>query len=358
MKRIVVLVVALLCCFTTYSQGANRTGKIPTFIITPRSDVNHYAPIDDRFPVGLGFGNTSLYSLFEGSVGDNFSYSMSNHWLSTDPASLYQNAFRSDDVDFIDWLKLSYSVGDVTFTIGKDMLAIGGWELDPMDVDQYDDLCSAFWHNIPIYQWGGRVEYTTPSENSSVAFQFATSPFAEYPFAGKLFSYSLIWYGSFGCYEPIYSVNMMEYNRGHFLSIISLGNRFLFDDFTLEIDYMNRSASLDKFFDQEMSLVGKFSYNYRDKLNVFVKGGYEHCHRSDLFGWVSEDSTFVPTMLLPERDYAFYGAGVEYFPLRKSQDLRIHAVVAANNYADSVSLSLGVTYNFNLTETVLKHRKK
>ena len=358
MRKILALVAALLCCFTTYSQEDSHTSNIPTLVVTPRFDVNPYIPIGGKESFGVGFGNTSLYTLFEGSVGENFSYSMSNHWLSSDPASLYQNAFRSDDVDFIDWLTLSYSVGDVTFTVGKDMLAIGGWELDPMDVDQHTDLCSAFWNNIAIYQWGGRVEYTTPSENSSLAFQFATSPFAEYPFAGKLFTYSLVWYGSFGCYEPIWSANMMEYERGRFLSIISLGNRFTFGDFALEVDYMNRSASLDKFFNQEMSLVGKFSYNYRDKLNVFIKGGYEYCHGSDMFGWEAEEATFVPTMLMPERDYAFYGAGIEYFPLRDSQDLRIHAVAAANNYANSVSLSLGVTYNFNLTETVLKHRKK
>ena len=358
MRKIVALVIALLCCYTTYSQEDSSTSNLPTFVLTPRFDVTPYIPVGGKAPLDVGFSNTSLYTLFEGSVGENFSYSMSNHWLSTDPASLYQNAFRSDDVDFIDWLTLSYAVGSVEFTVGKDMLSIGGWELDPMDVNQHIDLCSVFWNNIAIYQWGGSVCYTTPSENTDLIFQFATSPFGERPFASKLFTYSLAWYGSFGCYEPIWSANFMEYERGRFLSILSLGNRFTFGDFAVELDWMNRATSVNRFFEQEMSLVGKFSYNYRDKLTVFAKGGYEHCRGNDMLGWESEDYSFVPTMILPERDYVFYGAGIEYYPLRDSQDLRIHAVAAANNYANTVSLTLGVTYNFNLTETILKHRKK
>ena len=182
MKKILALTVAVLCYFCTYSQEAEASGNVPTLIISPRFEVNPYIRTGGGGHSGVDFGTSSLYTLFEGSVGDNFSYSMSNHWLSTDPKSLYQNAFRSDDVDFIDWLTLSYSVGRFTFTVGKDMLAIGGYELDPMDVDQHPTLCSTFWHNCAIYQWGGKVEYTTKDEASTVAFQFGTSPFGELPF--------------------------------------------------------------------------------------------------------------------------------------------------------------------------------
>ena len=123
MKRLLVLLVATLGYFCTYAQEVKEDSRIPDFIVTPRFDVSQYAPIEGGRK-DFDFGNSSLYTFLDGSVG-NFSYSLANHWLSSDWASskaLYENAFRSNDVDFIDWLTLSYTVGRFTFTLGKDML--------------------------------------------------------------------------------------------------------------------------------------------------------------------------------------------------------------------------------------------
>lgn len=353
MKKILALTVAVLCYFCTYSQEAEASGNVPTLIISPRFEVNPYIRTGGGGHSGVDFGTSSLYTLFEGSVGDNFSYSMSNHWLSTYPKSLYQNAFRSDDVDFIDWLTLSYSVGRFTFTVGKDMLAIGGYELDPMDVDQHPTLCSTFWHNCAIYQWGGKVEYTTKDEASTVAFQFGTSPFGELPFKSKLFSYSLIWYGKYGCFAPIWSANLIEYDRGCFVKMASLGNGFYFGDFGAEVDLMYKHLNYDGS-NHELSAVAKFGYTLKDKVELFIKGGYEHRSGLDIFGYEDEFS-FMPTEL-SSRGFAFYGGGVNYYPLRSSKDLRLHAVIAANTYSKSLALSIGATYHFNLTDTIRKHK--
>ena len=123
------------------------------------------------------------------------------------------------------------------------MLAIGTWELDYYDVDVHTSLVSPFWHKIAIYQRGGAVDYTTKDESTNIRFQFGTSPFGEYPFASKLFTYSLDWRGEYGCYAPIWSVNFVEYERGKFVNLIALGNAFYMGDFTLELDYMNRATS-------------------------------------------------------------------------------------------------------------------
>lgn len=357
MRKILALATLILCCFTTYSQEAESASNIPSLIITPRFDVNPYISVGGKDKSGVDFGNTSLYTLFEGSVGENFSYSMSNHWLSTDPASLYQNAFRSDDVDFIDWLTLSYSVGRWTFTVGKDMLAIGGYELDPMDVDQHPTLCSKFWHDCAIYQWGGRLEYESKDESSTIAFQFGTSPFGERPFASKLFTYSFIWYGEFGCWAPIWSANLIEYDRGRFIKMASLGNMFSFGDFAAEIDVMQKLYTIDAKTDYELSLVGKFGYTVKDKVEVFVKAGYEYRTGEDIFGYEDEPD-FIPTYIGYGKGYAFYGGGVNYYPLRASKDLRLHAVVGANNYSNKVAISVGATYHFNLTDLIQRQAKK
>ena len=355
MKRGLVLLAAILCCFSTYSQESDSNGNIPEFIVTPRFDANPYIPTQKGGHAGFDFANSSLYTFLDGSIG-NFSYSMSNHWVSTDTPSLYQNAFRSDDVDFIDWLTLSYQVGQFGFTIGKDMLAIGTCELDYYDVDVHTALVSPFWHKTAIYQWGGAVDFTTKDESTNLRFQFGTSPFGELPFASKLFVYSLYWTGEYGCYKPIWSTNFVEYERGRFASIIALGNSFTAGDFTVEVDYMNRATSLKNFFNQEWSIGAQLTYNYRDKVEAFVKGGYESYLGSDIFGY--EDDLFVPTdnSLCPR--YWYVGGGVHYFPLRESRDLRLHAVAAYNNFAKSVSISFGATYHFNLTQTILNNRKK
>ncbi|MBR2352861.1 MAG: hypothetical protein IKA70_08025 [Alistipes sp.] len=359
MKRGLVLLAAILCCFSTYSQEADSNANIPDFVVTPRFDVNPYVAVRGNGYKGFDFSNSSLYTFLDGSVG-NFSYSLCNHWVSTDTPSLYQNAFRSDDIDFIDWLTLSYSVGRFSFTLGKDMLSIGTWELDDYDVDVHTSLVSPFWHKIAIYQWGGNVEYTSRDEGTTLRFQFGTSPFGELPFASNLFVYSLYWTGEYGCFSPMWSTNFVEYEPGRFINLIALGNAFTAGDFTFKVDYMNRASSFESFFNQEWSISGQVLYNYKDKVEVFAKGGYEN-FKTDHFGYEyesEEDVWFIPTdnSLCPKYWYA--GGGIHYFPLRESRALRLHALATYNNFANSVSITLGATYHFNLTQTILKHRKK
>ena len=356
MKRLVVLLLALMGYFCTFAQEVSEDSPIPEFVVTPRFDVNPYAPVGGSGFSGFDFSNSSLYTFLDGSIG-NFSYSMSNHWVSTDTASLYQNAFRSDDFDFIDWLTLSYTVGQFTFNIGKDVLAIGSSEYDYNDVDIHYALASPFWNKNAAYQWGASVDFLTKAEDTTLRFQFAASPFGEYPFASKLFTYSLYWTGEYGCFTPFWSVNFMEYERGRFANLIALGNRFTFGDVTLELDYMNRATSLKKFFEQEFSVGVQLLYNYRDKVEVFARGGYDASIGGDIFSY-EDEASFVPTDTSLCPSYWYVGGGLHYFPLRESRDLRIHALAAYNNYANSVSITLGATYYFNLTQTILKHKKR
>ena len=362
MKRLLVLLVATLGYFCIYAQEVKDDSRIPDFIVTPRFDVNPYAPTHKNGYKGFDFGNSSLYTFLDGSAG-NFSYSFAGHWFSSDldsTKSLYENAFRSDDVDFIDWLTLSYSVGQFTFTAGKDMLSIGTWELDYYDVDVHTSLVSPLWHKLAIYQWGGNIEYTTKDESSTLRFQFGTSPFGERPFASKLFTYSLYWTGEYGCFSPIWSANFMEYEQGRFASLIALGNAFYLGNFTLEVDYMNRATTIKSFFNQEFSVGAQLLYNHNDKVEIFAKGGYDRYNNSDIFGYEYEtpdDIWYIPTdnSLCP--NYWYVGGGVHYFPLRDSRDLRLQAVATYNNFAKSMSITVGATYHFNLTKTILKNRK-
>ena len=352
MKKIFVLAVALLCYFCTYSQEAKTSDNVPTLIISPRFEVNPYIPTGSEGLSGVDFGSTSLYTFLDGNIGENFSYSMSNHWLSTTPGALYADPFRSDEADFIDWLTLSYSVGPFTFTLGKESLLYGSYEFDYSDIDQNAEVCSSFWNKSMTYQWGGKIEYGFSDESSALAFHFASSPFGVRPFASKLFCYSLMWSGEYGCFAPLWSVNFIEYEPGVFVKTVGLGNGFYFDNLSIEFDAMYRHLNYDGS-NHEALAVCRVGYS-KDKLEIFAKGGYEYHSGMDIFGY-DDELCFYPTDST-ESSYAFYGGGVNYYPLKNSQALRLHALVAANNYAKSIAISIGATYHFNLTDTIRKHR--
>ena len=354
MRKILVLTVAALCYFCTYSQEANSSDNVPTLIIAPRFDVNPYIPTGSGGLSGVDFGNSSLCTKLEGSIGEHFSYSMCNHWVTTDTASLYQDILRTDQSDFIDWLTLSYSVGRFTFTAGKDMVSVGGFELDPMDIEQHPNLWSKFYNDCSIYQLAAKVEYTTADEASTFGFQVANSMFSCLkPFEEKIFSYSLSWYGEYGCFASIWSANLHEYERGNFVKMLSLGNAFYFGGTTIELDLMYKNLNYEGS-NNEFSAICKLNYNFNDKVELFAKGGYEYRSGMDIFGWEDEFG-FIPTDI-SESSYAFYGAGVHFYPLKNSTDLRLHTVLGSNTHAKSLAVNVGITYFFNLTETIRKHK--
>jgi hypothetical protein len=46
--------------------------------------------------------------------------------------------------------------------------------------------------------------------------------------------------------------------------------------------------------------------------------------------------------------YFYYGAGFEYFPLKDTRDVRLHASWASNSFGDNF-INIGVTWKFDIT---------
>ena len=354
MKKLTVVSTALLCSFLAYSQEVDVR-------LIPRVDVNAYVPADKEASFGVDFGNTSFYTLIEGTFLENFSYSISNHWLSVydswyagegyssaweDVAGLYTGTLYSNANKWLDWANLTYTLstekaGSFEFSAGKDVMAIGGFEIDAYDFDSHFGLNSLFWNYIPVYQWGGKVGYVTPDESTSIYFQATTSPFGGMMFKERQYgAYSLCAYGEYDWYSGIWSTNFVQYGRDSYMNIISLGNQFYVSDLTIGVDWMNRAASAKHFFDQEMSLMGTLSWNFDDKVELFGKAGWERFRNPVLVGPFYED-------ILPE-NYIFGGVGVNWYPLEDSQDLRFHALVSANSLDGTVAIGVGLTYNFSV----------
>lgn len=374
MKKLLVVFTALSCCFLAYSQEVDVR-------LIPRVDVNTYVPASNEGGWAVDFGNTSFYTLIEGSFLENFSYSVANHWISVygwetpgqDIAGLYTSTLYSNAGNWLDWANLSYTLvtekaGSFDFTLGKDVLSIGGFEYDAYDFDCHFGLCSMMWNYLPVYQWGGKVGYTTPSEMTSICFQAATSPYGGMLFRDRQYgAYSLYVSGEYDWYSSIWAVNFLQYAKSSYVNVITLGNQFYAGDCTIGIDWMNRARSVKSFFNQEMSLMGTVSYNFGDKVELFGKVGWDRFAGEalfsavdDMFGIYEENAeeltdpvTGEPAGFAPlGRNYVYGGLGVHWYPLKDSQDLRVHAVVSANNWASEVSVNLGVTYNFSLTDLI------
>ena len=308
-----------ICCTPVFAQEADPENNVPQVSVIGRFDYP-FIPY--------------LYTLVEGNLGEYLSYSISNHWVSDEPTTpeLYQNTWRSDVLNWCDWANVSLNLGNWSLTLGKDAMAVGSFEIDQYDWDSYWEINSTFWNNAQVYQWGGKLTYTTPSEASAFSLQATSSPFNFRPFDSKLMSYAAMWTGDYGIYRSLWSLNLIQYasGKGENIKMFASGNQLDVTDWlTLGADYLFG-------YDQEATFHSfAFSADFfiSDHFELLAKGGYE--------------VSGTPLFEMPyERSYI--GGALQYYPLADSQDLRLHAL-ACYDTLEGTLLSAGITYNFNLT---------
>lgn len=292
-----------------------------------------------------GFMIQNVNLRLDGSIVEGLTY----HWRQRFSKQIINGRF----FDATDWLYLNYDIKRWSFSAGKEVVGIGGYEYDRAPIDLYS--CSVFWNNIPCYELGVTVGYkVTPDDKLS--FQVTQSPF--YTSTNRdMYSYNLMWTSTHGFYQSLWSANMVEYSDGRFINYLALGNKFTFGEFGAEIDLMNRAASHQTFFFKDCSVMAEFSYRPTRRWNIFAKMTYDVNHSGTAADYTVADGT----------ELTMVGAGVEYFPLLKDRtDLRLHANLfyswGRNANSDNIMqnktmiLNVGVKWNMNLVN--LKKRKK
>ena len=355
MKRLLSLTAACaLLCAPAFGQESVPAGNYPEFSIITRIDAQPFTPY--------------LYTLLDGNLGEHLSYSFSNCWINDDIPALYANTLRADEMSWCQWAYLSLNLGNWHIQAGKNYIFTGGFEVDAYDFDQYWQMTSNFWNNLQVYQWGGALQYVTPSESDTFSLQILSSPFSARPFEDGLLSKSLEWRGEHGPWSSIWSVSAIGYGSAvpeqprerDNLFLLSLGNQFEVSETTsLGFDYIYRIASpfsnaegagaRGPFYGEYSghNLTGRFSWRPLDWLEMGLKGVFENCgaHSSQ------------PDLLdIPEK-YLSGALWFQFYPLPERDDLRIHAFAGTNNQ-DGFYWSAGVTYNFPLTRTLLNRRAK
>lgn len=343
MRRILFLIAAALTVSLAHAQEVGNVGTSAQLSIIPRIDLNPYIGFNSDAGTDFSLSNSSLYTLLEGSFGEHFSYSIMNHWLSEEPASLYQDTFmRVGDVNWCDWANLTYSFGDFSITAGKCALALGLWEQDAYDYESHFDLNSTLWNNMQVYQWGGDITWNH-GEVSSTTLQLVSSPFSDRPFDGGLVSASLLTRRDADEFSYMISGNLVGYDgrlafipaeaTSGFLKMFNAGLKYCFGDFTLGTDLGWRFCDELHVNESTGALFAEFDPS--EKLNLVAKAGYEKCY------------TTVPFMReLYSTDRRFFGGlAAHYFPLRDNDALRLHAVVAYDNGFQGLSINVGALYN-------------
>lgn len=284
----------------------------PTEVSTPRVKIDGFVRVDwqnmwnDGHSVKSNSGFEGKYLMFriDGYIIDGLTYSWRQR---LNKAHSDANFF-----DATDWIYLDYAFKGWNFQAGKEIVAIGGWEYDANPINIF--AASTFWNNINCYELGVSAAYSfTPS--SKLMAQICQSPFFTRE-NRSMYGYSLYWAATHGCWQPLWSANLFEYNPGKYISYLSLGNRFNFGKVHIDLDLMNRAASGQTFFFKDCSLMAEAGWAINDRWNVSGKFTYD----------VNKTLSNADMTVLPGTEIKMAGAAVEFYPLKKNRtSLRLHA---------------------------------
>lgn len=347
MKLLITLASALVLMPSVYSQAGNpaaaeESGNRALFCIGDSSRIETPPVLRIGLEARVDFDYLNLSEAkdeagFHGrylnlAVNGNILPELSYHWRQR------LNKFgemKNDVFGATDWIYLDYSPTDRwTVSAGKMVVDVGGYEYDRAPIDVF--FGTLYWQNIACYQFGVAGRYDFTGNNHSLTFQFSNSPYAG-RLGDKNFGYSLMWRGKIRRFSALWSVNAFQYGNGYLCGNIALGNRFDFGACALEVDFHNRHSRHQKFWLGDFLALGRLNWTINRHFDIFAKGGYEK-YRPEL----GERYTVCRPL---------YGVGMEYYPLRRSRDLRIHAVTDVRYTIESqrtVEAMVGVTWRMDI----------
>lgn len=383
MKRILVLLAVLaLSSSPLFSQEADEPGRGAGLSVIPRVDIGGiYDGEGESF--APSFGNTSLYTLFEGNISDKWSFSVANHWIQADGWSgasfdalklpstdLYHFNFEGNTPNFIDWAYLCFAPGDFEFTIGKQPLLMGGFEFDNYDFDVNPFMASELWNTYTCYRPAFNAAYNIAAIESQAVLQLASGP------QGFL-SLGLGWNGTYGPLSIKYSAlsYKTQYSNDPNELLLSLGHSLELGDFTLNLDYFNRCGDPNYLYDDDVTIafpavhghtvVASLLWAPEGKWDAGIKCAFNGVDPEAPYGFFTDGTVRYPANVIDGTPYLTTdgevkeqgtingGAWASWYPLADSKDLRIQAAAGLNAYnysmgGGSLFFTLGATWNFNI----------
>lgn len=317
-----------------------QSNELLNLRIETRGDYQHETIDGDKIHNNSGFKGKFLNIRMDGNISEEFSYSYRQRLNKPNKDASF--------FDATDWIYLTYTKKNWSVSAGKLVVGLGGYEYDRAPIDIY--YASEYWNNIPCYQLGASVAFTTNNKNDKFVVQICESPFRKN--AGnienkEMLAYNVMWYGSHDWFNTIYSVNMIEYLPEKFINYIVLGHKLNVGDFSMELDIMNRAVSGHAYLGKDMSVMGELMWSPINCLNIFTHISYD----------VNNTNKQGDYCVLPGTEITRAGLGVEFFPIKNSKDVRLHLngcyTWGSNNTLGALSdkqtiIDAGVTWKMDL----------
>ena len=340
MKKYLLIIALSLFTTTVFAQTMTKENDfgITALKFEVRGDFDCFNQHDT---IWSGFTGKYLNFIMKGDLNEHFYYAYRQR---LNKVKSINNFFDATDYLYLGWRITK----NISWTAGKEVVAMGGIEYDLAPIDVY--FASLSW-GLSCYQFGTNLEFTTNDGNHTFTLQFTNSPFGENLYNG-MYNYSLHWRGNFKHFGPVCSVNMYEYSKGAFLNVIALGTTFNFGPVDGHIDFFNRTSEQHAHFaGDDISFVGQIGLNLMaNRLHLFLKATYD-VNEMDLG---IEPSTYAYNVyVLPGTDMKAYGGGVEFFPIRGKNDIRVHAFFAVNDTKGEDMLyqgNIGLTWRLNFID--------
>lgn len=340
MKRLFSLLFAVLVSTMLFGQVSMD------FNVIGRVDANPRFTFDGEKPT-YNWANSSVYTQLETSFGEKFSLTLINHWAASDEEEprfpfaatpgLYTNIWKASAATFVDYLYFEYRPSDrFSLRLGKDCVAMGGFEYDEWDWDVDYDLASTFWNWNQSYQWGASIAWTNGSENTEFRLQAVSSPgyifeadenYVQRPWQNGLGAYFFQHTGEYGILETRNHVGFMMTKKNSGYLNAGVGLKFnVMDGLSVGADFLDMYEI-------------KLRNNY---LHAIATAKYEPSERWEVLGKVGYENFLFDS----EKGYrVFGGVSAAFFPLRDKKDLRIMGTLAGMTGLPGISLTVGVTYN-------------
>ena len=300
------------------SWGDAKNSEVTDYI--PDVSLDMRGGFSQDFGAGTGqFFGDGLYLDINGKISPHFSYSLNQRLAS----SYYED---NSGFNGTNWLTITYENDYFGLTFGKDAVFVGSFEYDAYDLDSYTDMNSGFYNTFDCWQWAVSAAWY-PADDQEVLLQMSNSPYAFGEIG--LFGYALGWRGAWDFYESYWTANLWQYSSDSYAKSLNLGNRFTFGNFSVDLDLMGRFCDIEAPYSGFTAMLAP-SYEISDWGRVFAKFGWENGY---------------------EEDYMFCGAGFEYFPLKDTRDVRLHASWSSNSFRDNF-INVGVTWKFDMTSAV------
>lgn len=256
--------------------------------------------VDDNL---TGFRGEFFNLRFDASIYKGLSFS----WRQRLNLNSERNFWNSTD-----WMVLNYAPSEKwTISAGKQVVLIGGYEYDRPPIDIYTSN-SEYWNNIGCYQFGASVAYNFDT-NNCLTFQFCNSPFRTSIGSNNSYGFSLMWNGSHGIWETIWSANAFQTTRNRWISFLALGNKFNFipGRMWLELDYVNRASSNQAFLFDDFSVISELSGKPHKTVRLFAKYTYD----------VNNSGTDADYCVISGTEMHGVSGGVEYEPFAKHPEV-------------------------------------